>query len=412
MKFFIPLLAILLLLPPKTATAEEPLFRLIDARLALMRAVAAHKWQFQLAVEDSAREAIVVEKARQSAIRAGIVPDTAEAFFRNQIEAAKEIQRYWFTRWEQGLAPETAPDLNSEIRPQLITLGHKITLHLSSMNKKSNLQSEYDATVSVEGLSQDRKDALYQSLLNIEQYTNRLQQILDTKTLRIGTTGDYAPFSYWPDDAPLPLGIDIELAQSLSDRLDVEAVFIRTSWPTLIQDLVAGEYDIAMSGVSLTEARKEFGEFSHPYHIGGKTPVARCEDKDLFGSLAAIDRESVTVIVNPGGTNQQFLDANIHRAKKILHQDNRDIFEQIINRKADVMITDRIEVQLQAALNPELCATMPNNLSYQEKAYLMPVDPALTNAVNQWLDSAMTNGIVLKAFEKNRRTGAEATPSQ
>ena len=399
MKALLSLLVILLVAPLHTATAEEPIFELIDARLELMRAVAAYKWEHQLAIEDSAREKVVLDKARLAALKAGIAPDAAEAFFISQIEAAKEIQRYWFGKWEQGSAPGVAPDLNTEIRPQLIALGDEITRGLSSVNKVSNQRSEFNTVVSVEGLTQDSKNALFQALLNIRPYTNRLEQILDTKTLRIGTTGDYAPFSYWPDDDPLPRGIDIELAKSLSTALGVEPVFIRTSWPTLTRDLVAGEYDIAMSGVSLTEARKQLGNFSDPYHVGGKTPIVRCEDKDLFGSLAAIDRESVTLVVNPGGTNQQFVDAHVHRAKIIVHQDNRDIFEQILDHNADVMITDRIEVQLQTALHPDLCAAMTDNLSYQEKAYLMPIDAALTNVVNQWLESARTRGTLLKAFE-------------
>lgn len=400
------LLIILLVALPQAAAAEAPLFQLIDARLALMRSVAAYKWEHQLAIEDAAREDIVLDRARLAALKAGIAPDTAEAFFISQINAAKDIQRYWFEKWQQGSAPAIAPDLNTEIRPQLIALGDEITQGLSAMNTASNQRSEFNRAVSVEGLTQERKNALFQALLNIKPYTDRLQQILATKILRIGTTGDYPPFSYWPDDEPLPRGIDIELAQSLSAALGVEPVFIRTSWPTLTRDLVAGDYDIAMSGVSVTEARKQLGQFSLPYHVGGKTPITRCADKHLFGSLAAIDREAVTLVVNPGGTNQQFVDTHVHRARKIVHQDNRDIFKQILNHTADVMITDRIEVQLQTALHPALCSSMKDNLSYQEKAYLMPADPALTNAVNQWLEGAKTQGTLVKAFENGKKGDA------
>ena len=76
------------------------------------------------------------------------------------------------------------------------------------------------------------------------------------------------------------------------------------------------------------------------------------------------------------------------------------------------MITDRIEVQLQTALHPDLCAAMTDNLSYQEKAYLMPIDAALTNAVNQWLESARTHGTLLKAFENAIPSGEHPVPSQ
>ena len=44
---------------------------------------------------------IVLEKARLSALKAGIAPDTAEAFFVGQIDAAKDIQRFWFDQWKQ-----------------------------------------------------------------------------------------------------------------------------------------------------------------------------------------------------------------------------------------------------------------------------------------------------------------------
>jgi len=268
LKALLSLLVILLVVSLHTAPAEEPLFELIDARLELLRAVAAYKWDSQLAIEDSAREKVVLDSARLSAVQAGIAPDSAEAFFISQIDAAKEIQRYWFGVWKQGATPESAPNLNTTIRPQLIALGNEITRGLGAIHNVSNERSVFNTAVSVEGLSQESKNALFQALLNIRPYTNRLQQILDTNTLRIGTTGDYAPFSYWPDDEPLPRGIDIELARSLSAALGVEPVFIRTSWPTLTQDLIAGEYDIAMSGVSLTEARRQLGNFSHPYHVG------------------------------------------------------------------------------------------------------------------------------------------------
>ena len=101
--------------------------------------------------------------------------------------------------------------------------------------------------------------------------------------------------------------------------------------------------------------------------------VRACTNSALY---EAIDQPSVRAIVNPGGTNERFIDAKLRRAKKILHQDNRTIFNEIINGNADLMITDSIEVRLQANLHPELCGSMPGEtLTYQEKGYMMPKDP-------------------------------------
>lgn len=369
---------------PTTAFADTELFKLIDQRLELMQSVAAHKWLKQIAIEDKDREKIVIERARQSALKLGLTPDSTETFFAAQIAAAKEIQNYWFNQWADGNAPTEAADLSSQIRPQLLTLGEQIIASLHTGQSQDN-SALFNSEVSVEGLNQKTRDRLYLALQNIRRYPSRLQQILDTGMLRIGTTGDYAPFSFWADNQAKPRGSDIDRAENLALSLGVKPVFIKTSWPTLSQDLQAGNFDIAMSGVSLTQARQALGFFSTPYHVGGKTAIARCKDRDKFNSLEAIDQPSVRVIVNPGGTNEKFVDSKLKLAKKILHMDNRSIFAQLAKGRADVMITDRIEVELQTSLHSKLCSTTDENFTYQEKAYWMPKDQPLKQRVDHWL---------------------------
>lgn len=388
MKFFAPIFVALLLNLPTAAFADEELFKLINQRLELMQSVAAHKWVHKIAIEDKAREKIVIQRARQSALKLGLVPDSAEAFFVAQIEAAKDIQNYWFNQWNDDNAPADAPDLSSEIRPKLLALGEQITVSLHSQQELAEAEI-FNSEVSVQGLSPQSKDKLYQALKNIKRYNNRLQQILDTGILRIGTTGDYAPFSFWADNQNKPRGTDIDRGESLAQSLGVKPVFIKTSWPTLTQDLLAGNFDIAMSGVSLTKARAAFGFFSSPYHVGGKTAIARCKDADKFKSLDAIDQPSVRVIVNPGGTNEKFVDKNIKLATKVLHMDNRSIFSQLVRGRADVMITDRIEVDLQSSLHSKLCSTTSENFTYQEKAYWMPKELDLKQRVDSWLSETI-----------------------
>jgi cyclohexadienyl dehydratase len=242
-----------------------------------------------------------------------------------------------------------------------------------------------------------RRDWLYAAVTGVEVYPDRLAQVLGSGVLRVGTTGDYAPFSYRVGEGDI-VGIDIELARQLAAALDARVVLVPTSWPTLMADLAAGRYDIAMSGVSRILARQRDGYLTPPYHVGGKTAIARCEDRDAFATLADVDRPGVRVIVNPGGTNQRFVDAHVHQAEKIVHPDNRTIFTELVEGRADVMITDRIEVTLQTRRNPSLCATMAGNLTYQEKAYLLPQDQRWLEFVATWLSLALADGSVTAAF--------------
>ena len=111
---------------------------------------------------------------------------------------------------------------------------------------------------------------------------------------------------------------------------------------------------------------------------------------DRFGSLEAIDQPGVRIIVNPGGTNQKFVKANISRAEVIVFNDNRAIFDEIIAERADLMITDAVEVALQSRKHAALCPTMPDRLlSRQEKAFLLPRDPIWRDIVNRWLSGVL-----------------------
>ncbi len=391
------------------ADAAE-LARLVDARLELMDEVAAFKFMRGLPIEDGDREAVVVERAVADALRYGFTVASSRRLFLAQIEAAKAVQAYWFSVWGGGLEPPSAPDLDGEIRPELLRLGEAILA--AAAGSAPVPASALAAAIDVVGLPEPQRADLLSALEGLERYPHRLAQILDSGALRVGTTGDYAPFSHRADAAAAYSGIDIDLAHELAGALGVTAEFVATSWPTLMDDLDAGRFDVGMSGISRTVARQRHGFLSQPYYVGGKTPIARCEAATRLATLADIDQPQVRVVVNPGGTNEAFVDAHLSRARKLVHPDNRTIFQVLVDGGADVMITDRVEVELQASRHPALCATMTGTLSYQEKGYLMPQDPVWKAFVDTWLALAIADGTVARIFHAHgvapRLPGANA----
>ncbi|MBD3647270.1 MAG: transporter substrate-binding domain-containing protein, partial [Pseudomonadales bacterium] len=294
-------------------------------------------------------------------------------------------------------------DLQSEIRPRLLELGDTIIQAIRAagdLDDSMMLRRDFVRAVKAPGLSDETRMALYDALIQVEFFPSRLDQILAVGEIRIGTTGDYAPFSFRRDESFT--GIDIDLARDLANSLDVEAVFVPTSWPTLMQDLAGDRFDIGMSGISRSLERQRVAYFSMPYHIGGKTPIARCDDKDALDSLEEIDRPGVRVIVNPGGTNERFVRERLGQASVRVFDDNRSIFDEIIAGHADVMITDAIEVRLKSAMHPELCATLPGEtFTYQQKGYLLPRDDVWKEYVNTWLSQRIADGTVEAIFNRH-----------
>src|SRR5205823_5868912 len=156
----------------------------------------------------------------------------------------------------------------------------------------------------------------------------------------------------------------------------------------------AQKFDVAMGGVSITLDRQKKGLFSTPIMREGKTPIARCADKDKFATLADIDKQGTRVIVNPGGTNERFARANIKSAEIRVHGDNVTIFDEIAKGDADLMMTDASETRYQQKLHPGvLCAVHPDKpFDFSEKAYWLQRDSALKAFVDQWLHMQTEDG--------------------
>jgi cyclohexadienyl dehydratase len=221
----------------------------------------------------------------------------------------------------------------------------------------------------------------------------RLDDILARGALRVGTTGDYPPFTQRAPDGTYA-GFDIDVAQSLAAALGVRVEFVATRWGDLTRDLQAGAFDIAMGGVSVTLERQKKAYFSTAYMRDGKTPIARCADKQKYETLEAIDRPEVKVVANPGGTNEKFDRAHLKAAEIVIWGDNLSIFDRVASDDADLMITDATETLYQQRLHPGvLCAVHPEApFDFSEKAYMLPRDEALKQFVDQWLHINGANG--------------------
>ena len=385
------LITLLMIATPMVGVAsDQTIEETIAARLALMKPVAHSKWATGRAIEDTDREKVVIEQAVISGLQYGITTDSTTTFFEAQIEAAKAIQRYWFSVWQDEPPEGLAPDLTATIRPQLLELGDQILSQLS--DTRSLPFARFQKATQIEGLSLAHQQALFQALAGIERYPSRWQQIQKSRILRVGTTLDYAPFSYLSEGGERE-GLDIVLATQLAEFLDARLVWVRTSWPTLMKDFSSGAFDVGMSGISIIPSRAREGFFTTAYHEGGKTPITHCNLKNRFTSLDAIDRADVRVIVNPGGTNERYVNSALKAATIVRHPDNDTIFEALRAGKADLMITDAIEVLVMAKRYDDLCPSMPGSLlTQQNKGWLLPRDSALLTRVEQFLGPLIESG--------------------
>lgn len=100
---------------------------------------------------------------------------------------------------------------------------------------------------------------------------------LDRHTIRIASEGASPPWTSIDDNGQL-VGFDIDVGRELCNRMNMECDFVAQDWDGIIPSLSVGKYDAIMSGMSITEKRKQSIAFSIPYGGGFNQFVVK---KDL-----------------------------------------------------------------------------------------------------------------------------------
>ena len=213
----------------------------------------------------------------------------------------------------------------------------------------------------------------------------RLDRINESKVLRVGTPGDYRPFAIKSNDGYS--GHDIDLIEQIAKELGARIEYVPTAWKTLLPDLQADKFDIAVGGITRNVARIGVADMLPGYAPFGKVALIRAEHKTRFTTLDSLNQADVRVIKNPGGTNEQFVLANLKNAQVITHEKNAEIPSLIAEGKGDVMITETNQALHDARPHPRLIAavvaaplTPPNTLGF-----LLPKDDADYSRVMHFL---------------------------
>jgi cyclohexadienyl dehydratase len=241
------------------------------------------------------------------------------------------------------------------------------------------------------------------SLPAVAPDADALARIRRTGVLRVGSTGDYDPFSV-VDPGGAFRGIDAEAAHLLARAIgpNVHVRFVKTSWPAMTADLLGGKFDVAMGGVSRNKDRSDAGVLTRTYLIDAKVALIRATDREKYRTLADLDRAGVTVLVNPGGTNQQFVEARLRNAKVVVVRDNLAIPGMIAEGKGDVMVTDGVEAKLNARRDPRLCVALtdPPLARIEKVYYLRRGQTALLEIVNAWIGKMQADGSYARLWAK------------
>jgi len=210
--------------------------------------------------------------------------------------------------------------------------------------------------------------------------------VVDSQRLRIGTSGDYPPFSQRVDTEPGFRGFDISLAEAFAADRGYRIDWVSFRWPELADDMRRARFDLAMSGVTVRLDRSVLGRFSVPVVESGAVLLYR---EAVFAASTEVgfdrfDRRGIRVAVNQGGHLERVARARFRHASVSSIADNAAVRDALARGTADVVVTDTLEAPRWRQGIDGVAQSRP--LTRDRKAYwVRPGRMALSRELDRWL---------------------------
>ncbi|MEQ9260444.1 MAG: transporter substrate-binding domain-containing protein [Roseovarius sp.] len=82
--------------------------------------------------------------------------------------------------------------------------------------------------------------------------------------VRLGTEGAYPPWNFINDAGEVD-GFERELGDELCARAELNCEWVTNDWDSIIPNLVSGNYDVIIAGMSITDERDQVIDFTQNY---------------------------------------------------------------------------------------------------------------------------------------------------
>ena len=127
-------------------------------------------------------------------------------------------------------------------------------------------------------------------------------------TVRLATEGAYAPYNFINDAGEVD-GFERELGDELCARAELSCEWVTNDWDSIIPNLVSGNYDAIMAGMSITDERDEVIDFTQNYIPPAASAYAAMDEGvDLEGGVVAAQVNTIQAahVAESGATLLEF----------------------------------------------------------------------------------------------------------
>ena len=206
----------------------------------------------------------------------------------------------------------------------------------------------------------------------------------DSDAVKMGTEGAYPPYNYIDDDGEVA-GFERELGDELCRRANLECTWVTNKWDDIIPNLVAGNYDTILAGMSITNERDEVIDFTQSY-----LPPS----PSVYVALAGAGNEVVAgrVAAQAATIQADFLSQSDAMLRE--YELAEEVFVAVRSGEADATLVDLEFAREQIALSDDQLAIVgPREMLASGVGIgVRETDAALKEKFNQAIDAMKEDG--------------------
>lgn len=226
----------------------------------------------------------------------------------------------------------------------------------------------------------------------------------------VGTGATYRPFEYETPQKEL-VGFDVDLMRAIAKAEGFEVKFINTPWEGIFATVDKGDRDIIMSGITITDKRKEAVDFSKPYFLAHQLILTQKDTK--IEKLGDLKKGNVAVVNGSAGdiaASTEFGKAST----RIRRFDNTPLALEELNQGGVAAVIGDVGVLNSYSLNnPDKHFNAARDPAFKEQYFGIAVkkgNKALIDKINAGLDKVIANGEYDKIYRKWFGTAAPKLP--
>ncbi len=182
------------------------------------------------------------------------------------------------------------------------------------------------------------------------------------------------------------IGFELDVGRQLAEDMGVDVEFIPTSWDGIIPALVAGNFDVIISGMTVTPQRNLTVNFTEPYAFSGMTILANTEMTKGF-TLEDYNNENVTFAARRGATPATVIADIFPKATLLLFDEDGAATQEVLNGNAHATMSSEPGPSSDARRNPDTL-NVPFDQAFQaggEGFAMRKSDPDALAFFNSWI---------------------------